>query len=138
MSSDKIEVTDNKTCYSYYNPKTKTIHTTFKGIVDLSLMKEHIANVRRLSKEDKVLGTVVDFRQLRGSFVKLIEHLGKEVQPELQARGFNTKAFVITDDLIINNLTQKLTDTFRQQKANVRVFNDIDIANEWLLKTISA
>lgn len=134
---DYINITDNKACFSYYRPTSKTIHTTFRGRVNYTFMKEHIGNVIKFNKENEVLGAVVDFSLLRGSFIKLFEHLGKKAQPEFKARGFNVQAFVVSDDLISTNVTKKLAKLFKNQESNVKVFKNLDRANEWILKETS-
>jgi len=131
-------ITDNKNCYSYYDHDLMIMHSQFKGIFNYELFKEHTLNVIRFNGSNQILGGLIDFRKLRGSFFKILEHLEKEVQPKLQAQGFNIQAFVVSDDLLTANVTEKLTEKFRSHKGNVKMFTDIDQANKWLLEMINS
>ena len=130
----KVIITDNKTCYSYYDPEFKLLYTEFKGLVNYDLWKAHIQNVILFSKNNKVLGAIVDFRKLRGSFYNLFNHLEKNVQPNLQKRGFNVQAFIVSDDLITANVAEKLVALFRKHNGIVEVFTDENLAKEWVFE----
>ena len=68
----------------------------------------------------------------------MLGYLEEDVQPKLQARGFNTQAFIVSDDILTANVTEKLTEKFRNHQGNVKLFTDIDEANNWLLEMINA
>lgn len=127
-----IVVTDNKTCRSTYNTDTKTLHTAFKGIVDYNLMIEHIENMMRFSKKNKILAAIVDFSKLRGSFYKIFEKVEKEAYPQFLKSGFNIQAFVVSDDIITANVADRLSEALRKQNGNVEIFSDNESAKEWV------
>jgi hypothetical protein len=52
------------------------------------------------------------------------------------ARGFNIQAFLVSDDILTTNVTDKLVELFRRKKGDVKLFTEIDTAKEWLLKEI--
>ena len=56
-----VVVTDNKTCYSIYQPEDKIVITTFKGIVNYSLMNEHIKNILRFTQGKQMFRRVNRF-----------------------------------------------------------------------------
>ena len=127
-----VIVTDNKLCYSVFQPEIKILITTFKGVVNYALMRQHMENVLHFSEANEVVGALVDFRLIRGSYFKIFDHLEKEVYPKLKSRGFNVLAFVISDDLLTANVTEKLKDVLQKQNGNIKLYSNIDEAMNWL------
>lgn len=68
---------------------------------------EHLENGQRFSQDHVILGALVDLRKLRGSYIKLFDLLENEVYPKLKSRGLQTQAFIISDDLLIANVTDR-------------------------------
>lgn len=134
----EVVVTDNKTCYSYYDSELKILHSNFKGIVNLGLFKEHAQNVVKFTQDNQILAGLIDFSKLRGSFIKMLGHLEGEVQPKLQARGFNIQAFIVSDDIITTAVTEKLYNIFRSHDGNVKIFTDFDEAEKWVIEMINS
>ena len=134
----EVVITDNKICHSYFDSEAKILHTKFKGIVNLDLFKEHTRNVLKFNSENHILGATVDFRKLRGSFLKIIDHLEGTVQPKLQARGFNIQAFIVSDDIITAAVTEKLYNTFRNHDGTVKIFTDPGEAEKWVIEMINS
>ena len=134
----EVVITDNKICHSYFDSESKIVHSGFKGIVNLDLFKEHTQNVLKFNSENHILGALVDFRKLRGSFLKIIDHLEGAVQPKLQARGFNIQAFIVSDDIITAAVTERLYNTFRSHDGNVNVFTEPLEAEKWVVKMINS
>ena len=133
-----VLITDNKSCYSIYEPVNKWIHSTFKGIVNYQLIMEHLQNGQRFSQKHEILGALVDLRKLRGSYYKLFDYLENEAYPKLKSRGLNTQAFVISDDLITAHVTGKLMDMFARLDMKAKVFTNFDEAKIWLKEKIEA
>ena len=132
-----VIITDNKSCYSVYLPEYKWVHSTFKGIVNYELIMEHLQNGQRFSQNHKILGALVDLRSLRGSYYKLFEFLESVAYPKLKKSGLSTQAFIISDDLLIANVTEKLMDVFSRLNIKAEIFTDIDEARIWLQKNVS-
>ena len=55
-----VLITDNKSCYSVYEPENKWIYSTFKGIVNYKLIMEHLQNGQIFSQNHEILGALVD------------------------------------------------------------------------------
>jgi hypothetical protein len=127
-----VIVTDNKLCYSVYQPDKKILITTFKGVVNYALMRHHMENVLRFSKDNQVLGGLIDFRLIRGSYFKIFDYLEKEVYPKLLTRGFNVQAFIISDDLLTANVTEKLKNVLQKQEGKINLFRNYSEAEKWL------
>ena len=127
-----VLITDNKSCYSVYEPENKWIYSTFKGIVNYKLIMEHLQNGQRFSRNHEILGALVDLRNLRGSYIKLFDLLENEVYPKLKSRGLQTQAFIISDDLLIANVTDKLMEMFARLEITAQIFTNLEEAKIWL------
>ena len=127
-----VLITDNKSCYSVYETENKWIYSTFKGIVNYKLIREHLQNGQRFSQNHEILGALVDIRNLRGSYYKLFDYLENEVYPNLKSSGLNTQAFIISDDLITANVTGKLMEMFARLNIKAEMFTEIDQGRAWL------
>ena len=134
----EVVITDNKTCHSYFDSESKILHSGFKGIVNLDLFKEHTRNVLKFNSENHILAATVDFRKLRGSFLKILGHLEANVQPKLQARGFNIQAFIVSDDIITATVTERLYRLFKSHDGNVKIFTDPVEAENWVIEMINS
>ena len=132
----KVIVTDNKSCYSVYETENKLIHSTFKGFVNYGLIMEHLENGQRFSQQNEILGALVDLRTLRGSYIKLFEFLEKKAYPKLKSRGLNTQAFIISEDILIAHVTDKLMDMFSRLNIKAQIFTEIKEARTWLLEQV--
>ena len=132
----KVIVTDNKSCYSVYETENKLIHSTFKGFVNYGLIMEHLENGQRFSQQNEILGALVDLRTLRGSYFKLFEFMEKEAYPKLKSRGLNTQAFIISEDILIAHVTDKLMDMFSRLNIKAQIFTEIKEARTWLLEQV--
>lgn len=132
-----VIVTDNKLCHSVYNQQTKILYSTYKGLVINELFSEHMQNTFKFIKTNKILGSVVDFRKLRGSYLKVFKFLEQEAYPGLKKAGAHYLAFVISDDIIIENVTVKLMEVIeRVGGIKARIFTNDKIAEKWLMGEI--
>jgi hypothetical protein len=95
-------------------------------------MIEHIENMIRFSKKNKILAAIVDFSKLRGSFYKIFEKVENEAYPQFLKSGFKIQAFVVSDDIITATVADKLSAVLRKQNGNVEIFSDIESAKEWV------
>ena len=133
-----VLITDNKSCYSVYEPENKWIYSTFKGIVNYKLIMEHLQNGQRFSENHEILGALVDLRTLRGSYLKLFDYLEKEAYPNLKSRGLNTQAFIISDDIITTHVTGKLMEILTRLNIKAEIFTDIEQGRAWLQRHVPA
>lgn len=131
-----VIITDNKSCYSVYEPENKWMHSTFKGIVNYKLIRQHIENGQKFSKNHEVFGALVDLRALRGSYYKLFDYLENEAYPNLKANGLNSHAFILSDDILTTHVTGKLMEMLEHLYINAEIFTDIDKARAWLKQKV--
>lgn len=99
---------------------------------------EHLENGQRFSRNHEILAALVDLRNLRGSYIKLFDLLENEVYPKMKSRGLQTQAFIISDDLLIANVTDKLMEMFARLEITAQIFTDIEEAKIWLEDKVKA
>lgn len=128
-----VVVTDNQTCYSVFSPDDKILVTSFRGIVNYSLMKDHISNVLRFAEDNEILGAIVDFRKLRGSFYKLFDTIEQEAYPKFIAHGFKVQALLVSDDILTGNLIDRLSLRLRKKGGVVQIFHQLEDARQWVI-----
>ncbi len=131
-----IIVTDNKSCFSIYRTEQKWLHSTFKGVVNYDLIIEHLENGQRFSKKNEIYGALVDLRTLRGSYYKLFDYLEYEAYPKLKSSGLRNQAFIISDDLITANVTEKLMQMFARLDITAKMFTNLNEAKYWLTEQV--
>ncbi len=127
-----VIVTDNKSCYSYYKPESRWLRSAFRGIVNFEMIKEHLKNGQKFSEDHEICGALVDIKTFRGSSYKLFEFLEHVAYPKLISRGLNTQASIISDDLLIAHVTEKLMAVFKRLNITAKVFTDIEEGRTWL------
>ena len=133
-----VLITDNKSCYSIYEPENKWIYSTFKGIVNYKLIMEHLQNGQRFSQKHEILAALVDLRALRGSYYKLFDYLENELYPKMKSKGLSTLAFIISDDIITAHVTGKLMEMFARLNLQAEIFTDIEQGRAWLQRHVPA
>ncbi len=135
-----VIVTDNKLCYSVYHTESKILHSTYSGLVNNKanqiLFQEHLANGIEFAKENEIRGIIVDIRKLRGSYVKYFDYLESTGYPALKKSGFTHEAIVVSDDLIIANVSRKLVDILTRLRVEARIFTGLREAETWLTKQV--
>ncbi len=115
-----------------FEQDTKRIISTYKGRVNKEISLVHLEKVAKFYQQNEVHTAIIDLREIYGSFVKILSYLGESFYPMAIKSGLKAQAFVITDDLIIKNLTKKIahiTDTYDVQ---ARTFATCEEAAVWL------
>ena len=131
-----VILTDNKLCYSVYKPEFKILHSTYKGVPNEKLFLQHLENILQFSESNQILGVLVDLRKLVGSYIKYFDYLENQKYPNLQHQGFSHEAFVISDDIIVANVTNKLIEVLARLNITAKIFSDLDKARDWLNKNV--
>jgi hypothetical protein len=131
-----VIVTDNKLCYSVYEPENKILHSTYKGVLNREQFLIHHKNGIQFGQGHEIVGSLVDLRKLHGSYLKFFNFLEFEAYPGIQKAGFHCLAFVISDDIIIKNVTHKLMAVIERLALEAKIFTEATEARKWLLKCI--
>ena len=126
------EVASNKLAYMIYNPQTEVLTGIYHGISDIELAMEVFGKVEEFSKKNRISGLVADLRKLSGSFMKVMTHLGTEGYPLLIQNGLKAEAIIVSDDLIIRNLSEKLKDMLIGLGLYCEIFSTPESADVWL------
>lgn len=125
VAKDKLGVTE-------YIEDLKLIESTYKGRVDTDLSVVHLSKVAEFYSKNEIRGAVIDLRGLYGSFVKVMEYLVDTFYPIAKKSGMKAQAFVITDDIIIKTMAEKLKDVTPKFNIEARVFSTPKEARSWI------
>ena len=131
-----VIVTENKFCHSVYFPEEKILHSIYRGKPVKELVLEHYGATMNLIQTDQIIGSLIDLRKMFGSYFKYLELLTNDAYPKMQENGLSFLVFVIADDILIKNVTYKLTNAVEKTGIKVKVFYDIDLAKEWLKSNV--
>ncbi|MEN8248768.1 MAG: hypothetical protein ABFS32_07530 [Bacteroidota bacterium] len=129
-----VVITDNKLCHSIFDEEHKILRTKYHGLVNKELYIEHLDKLKTL--ENPIIGSIADFRKLRGSYFKHFNFLEEDAFPAVKMKGFKYVAYLISDDLIIENVTHKLVEILRKLNIEAKIFTDPEEAESWLLRKL--
>lgn len=124
---DKLGLTE-------YIEEQHLIISTYKGRVDNEMSFDHLKAVISFYKEHSVTAAIIDLRELYGSFIKVMDYLGESFYPVAVKSGLKAQAFIVTDDLIIRNLTKKLESITVNFNIEAKTFASIEGAKKWINK----
>jgi len=122
---DKLGLTE-------YIEEKHLIISTYKGRVDNQMSFDHLGAVINFYKKHSVTAAIIDLRELYGSFIKVMDYLGETFYPVALKSGLKAQAFIVTDDLIIKNLTKKLESITIKFNIEAHTFASIEEANIWI------
>ena len=120
-------IAENKQVTFQYDPDKKLLLSTYKGIFNFEIAKDSYNYLANLY----IVGKIADVRKLNGSFIKLMSEF-KEKYPILKERGLKAEAFVVSDDLMINNLISKLSKQLEGIGIDTYVCHTVEEAENWL------
>ena len=115
----------------YEKEKCILIYKTNKLFINKrnDLIRVYLEDVIRLIQDIPVKGEIVDLTGLRGNFKDIIEYLTNDYYPKMKNRGLVKCAYIVTDDLISNNLVEKIQI---RNKTKTKTFQNIDQALKWV------
>lgn len=122
-------IAENKQAIFQFDPNRKILKSTYKGIFKYNLAKEiygELGDIHFVAK-------IADVRKLNGSFMKLMSEF-REKYPILRQHGLKAEAFVVSDDLMINNLVDKLCIQLNEIGIDTFVCTTLEEAENWLEK----
>lgn len=125
VAKDKLGVTK-------YTEDIKLIESTYKGRVDTDMSVAHLSKVAEFYSKNEIRGAIIDLRGLYGSFLKVMEYLVDTFYPIAQKSGMRAQAFVITDDLIIKSMADKLKQVTPTFNIKASVFSTPQEAKVWI------
>lgn len=117
---------------SVFDETQKRLVSTYHGRANKQVALQHLQKVSLFYEQNKVHTTLIDLRNLYGSFLKYMDYLESSFYPMAQKSGLRAQALVITDDLIIKNMSKKLEAISSAYSIQVRTFATSEEAIEWL------
>ncbi len=129
-------IAQNSLGTTHYFNEYKILISVYKGRIDIDLGLEHLADIVEFYKENEVVGSVVNIKEMYGSFAKIFEYMKEHYYPAAIKSGLKCQGFVVSEDLIINNLSSKLSDMATSFKLKSKVFSDKNKAEGWVKSII--
>ncbi len=130
-------ILSNKMADIYYFPANKMIIAIYHGLVDYTLFKDIISVVNTTAIEQGISGGLSDVTQLRGSYQRFLEYMEDTGFPLLIENGFRVQAQIISDDLIMINLSEKVEKIMISLGVNFKSFRERSEGKEWLKKELA-
>ncbi len=116
-----VTVTKNKMATTVYHVEEKILVSVYKGRVDIELAMEQTEKLLEFYKMNEVKGRIMDIRQLYGSFAKLIEYYKNAFSIAVDS-GLSCISYVVSDDLLAQNLILKLETIAHSFKTEAKIF----------------
>lgn len=132
-------IAQNKLATTTFYPDIKLLISVYKGRVKIDLALEHLANVVEFYITNSVNGSVADLHQLLGSYAKVMDYLVESYYPAAVKSGLKIQAYVVSQDLINENLGGRLDELASKFGIKSAVFSDRKQAEAWVkyyLKTL--
>lgn len=128
-----INLANDTQIISNFDSNTGILHTEYSGFFNLDLALNYFHLVEEFAKSNALKGAINDLTNLTGSYNKVIEYLKNENFPKLKKLGLQSEAFIISDDIIIEYLTDKLSEILKTEQIKAGVFKDYKDAQSWML-----
>jgi len=125
-------VVEDKLGITKYLEDKKIIVSAYKGRVDIDMSFDHLAKVIEFYKHNEVRAAIIDLRELYGSFAVVMDYLGKAFYPIAIKSGLKAQAYILKNDLIIENLASKLQMLTKKFNVEARTFYTKEEANQWI------
>lgn len=101
-------IAQNKSATTFFNREEKILISEYKGRVKIDLALEHLEQIVNFYTKNEVRGSVADLSKLHGSFAKVTDYLIASYYPAAAKSGLQCQAYVVSKDLIIENLGFRL------------------------------
>ena len=102
------------------------------GFANKELLIAQLRTVVEFSKTHPIYSVIADFRKLQGSFKNVFTYLKEEYYPALKSQGLRSKAFIVSEDIISNHLTNELVQDLKKQGISAAIFSTSEAAGQWV------
>ncbi len=126
----------NKMADIYYSTTSRKMTVIYHGLVDYDLLQEIIEAINQVATETGICGALTDICKLRGSFHRLLGYMEESGFPLLIKHGLKFQAQIISDDIIMQNLSKKVEGILISLGVNFTTFYNREEAEEWLDKAL--
>ncbi len=127
----------NKMADIYYEPELKMMITIYHGIVEYDLLEEIIDLINNTAISNGINGSVADVSELRGSYHKMLGYMKEIGLPLLVENGYRVHAQIISDDLIMRNLSEKVGEIMKSLGISFVTFTNRKEGEDWLRSVLS-
>lgn len=128
-------VIESKAGVTTYDPERKIIASTYVGRVKIDDALEHLKSVYAFHLKHNAEGSIVDLRKIHGSFAKLLSYVGDTYQDVIKS-GLKCSAYVVSDDLMVNNLLKKIIAIEDPLEHKSAVFENRTEAEQWVIENL--
>lgn len=125
-------IEQNKFGITSIDTEKQILHEHFGGRFNINLLNVHFKAIENFLKLKKARGSMVDIRKVYGSFAKILEYVEFSYFPALEQGGVHYQAFIVPDDLIFQNLIEKVKNISLQFNIEIQIFDDREQASSWL------
>ena len=95
-----------------------------------NLIENLLVSALKIAEDKSIKGEIVDIRQLRGNFTKVIDYLSKTYYPRMHELGMKKAAYIVSTDHLGQNLVEKIaTET---TTVEVMAFTEFKDAEKWV------
>lgn len=115
-----------------YDEESHNVTYLENGLANRDLLLGQHQSVLDFSENARVTSVIADFRKLQGSFKSVFEYLNHTYYPTLKSRGLVCKAFIVSDDIINNHLTNLLVKDLKRQGIEAALFTNTKAAGKWV------
>lgn len=125
-------VAQNKLATTTFDKTRRLLESTYVGRVNIDLALEHLANVVEFYTKNEVQGSIANLSRLIGSYVKVIDYLVESYYPAATKSGLKVQAYVVSKDLINENLGNELDALAKKFGITSVVFTNKEEAEAWV------
>jgi len=129
-------IAKNALVTTYFNSEEKILLSEYEGRVKIDLALEHLAELVNFYNHNEVRGSVADLSKLHGSFAKVTDYLVTSYYPAASKSGLQCQAYVVSKDLIIENLGFRLNALANKFNIKSIVGTSRDNAEKWVQNNI--
>lgn len=129
-------IAQNKLGTTTFYKEEKILISVYKGRIDIDLGLEHLAEIVEFYKRNEVVGSVVNIKEMFGSFAKIFEYMEEIYYPAAVKSGLKCQGYIVSEDLIINNLSSKLIGMATSFKLRAEIFSGREEAEKWIKSVI--
>lgn len=117
---------------SSFDKKKGILQEQFRGRFNIDMLTDHFEAIDNFLKSNKAKGSIVDIGKVYGSFYKILEYVELAYFPTLERSGIRYQAYIISEDLMIQNLINRVKELSTQFNIEIQIFYDRELANSWL------
>lgn len=125
-------IAQNQLATTTFDLNTKLLISVYKGRVNIDWALEHLAKVVEFYSSNSVNASVADLHQLLGSYAKVLDYLVESYYPAAVKSGLKIQAYVVSQDLINENLGVRLDGLASKFGIKSAVFNNRQQGEAWV------